>query len=94
MFGKTSYNELLGIGISEVLLNLISCHVFMKKTKETVILLCHYCLVNYNLSKRFVILEHNFNHLSGVPNEVKQIIHAIHIQKYIFLWHVTQKFPL
>ena len=32
VFYDGSYNELLGIGIPEVLMNFISCHGFMKKT--------------------------------------------------------------
>ena len=46
MFASTSYNELPGIGIPEVLMNLISCHGFMKKTDSTVILLCSSRLVS------------------------------------------------
>ena len=46
IFEETSYNELLGIGIPELLMNLISCHVFMKKTNSTVILVCRYWLVD------------------------------------------------
>ena len=35
---QTSFNILLGIVIPELLLNLLSCHGFMKKLNETVIL--------------------------------------------------------
>ena len=76
-----SSNELLGIGIAEVLMNLISCHGLMKKINSTVILLCHTRLVEYYLEKGFVCLQHNSKHLSIVPNEVKQIIHSIEIHK-------------
>ena len=41
-----SYNELIGIGISEVLTNLISCHGFMKNKNSTVIFLCRTQLVD------------------------------------------------
>ena len=30
-FGETSFNVLLGIGITELLMNLVSCHNFMRK---------------------------------------------------------------
>ena len=33
------------------------------------------------LEKWFVILQHNYKHLSSVPNEVKKIIDAIYMQK-------------
>ena len=46
VFEDKSYNELLGIGISEVLVNLISCRGFMNNKNSTVILVCHSRLVN------------------------------------------------
>ena len=65
----------------------------MKKTSSAVILVWRSWLFNYYLSKVFVNIEHNSNHLSSVTNEVKQIIHATNIQKQIFLWRATQQFP-
>ena len=43
---EASYNELLGIGIPKVLINLITCHRLMNKPNSTVILVCQYVLVN------------------------------------------------
>ena len=37
-FKETSFNLLLSIEIPELLLNLVSCHGFMKKSNSTVIL--------------------------------------------------------
>ena len=37
-FKETSFNLLLGIGITEMLLNLVSCHGFMMKFNSNVIL--------------------------------------------------------
>ena len=62
-----SYNELLGIGILEGLMKLISCNGIMKKN-VTVILLCRTWLVEYYLSKGLVILEQNSKNLSTLPN--------------------------
>ena len=76
-----SYNELRGIGILEVLMNLIYCHELMKNINSTVVLVCQYRLVNYYLEKGFVILEHNYKQLSSVPNDVKLGIHAINKRK-------------
>ena len=81
VFENKSYNELLGIGIPEVIMNLISCHGFTKNTISNFILVCHYWLVNYNYAKGFVIIEHNSQHSRSVPNETKQLIHAINKQK-------------
>ena len=44
-FEKISFYLLLGIGILELLLNLVSCHGFMKKPNSTVILNFLYCLI-------------------------------------------------
>ena len=90
VFENTSYNESLGIFIPEVLMDLIPCHWFTKNTNSTVILVLYRQLVNYYLEKGFVIIEHNSKHLSSVPKEANQIIHAINIQKYILLWRATQ----
>ena len=50
-----------------------------------VILLCRNRFVEYYLEKGFVILAHNPKNLSIVPNEVKQIMHAIdmHDSEYV-----------
>ena len=56
LFEDNSYNELLGIVISEVLMNLISCQEFMKSSDSTVMLVFRSRLVNYYLSKGFIIL--------------------------------------
>ena len=39
-FKEKYFNLLLGIGIPELLLNLVSCHGFMLKSRSTVILNC------------------------------------------------------
>ena len=55
-FDDTSFNILLGIGITELLLNLVSCHGFMKKQNSTVILNCQNGLINNYSSKVFHII--------------------------------------
>ena len=40
IFKRTSSNILIGIGIPELLLNLVSCHGLMKKLNSTIILKC------------------------------------------------------
>ena len=74
MFEQTSYDILLGIGIPEVLLNLVSCHGFMEKPNSTVILNFQYRLVNNYLSKVLFIISNNSKNLSSLPNDVKLII--------------------
>ena len=38
--GKKSYDKRLGIGIPDLLMNLISCHFFLKNINTIVILKC------------------------------------------------------
>ena len=56
-FEQTSFNILIGIGIPELLLNLVSFHRFMKKPNSTVILNFRSRLVNNYLEKGFYINE-------------------------------------
>ena len=47
-FKETIFNLLLGIDIPELLLNLLSCHVFMNKSNSTLIINFRSCMVkNY-----------------------------------------------
>ena len=82
---QASYNILLGIGIPEVLMNLVSCHGFVEKPNLTSILNLRSRLVDYYLAKIIVIIQHNSNKLSSVPNDVKLRIHVIDKQKTYFV---------
>ena len=53
----------------------------MRKPNSTAILVCWCRLVNYYLSKGFVIIEHNYTQLSSVWNDLRLMIHAIYKQK-------------
>ena len=52
-------------------MQILSYDELMKDTNVTTILLFRNWLVEYYLSKGFVILEHNFKTLISVPNEEK-----------------------
>ena len=60
---------------------------------STTILLWRIYLVEYFLSKGFVILEHNSKNLSSAPNEVKQTINVINIHKSEFVMDCYTKIP-
>ena len=45
-FENRTYNAVSGIGIPELLLNIISCHVFVNNTKSDFILSCRRQLVD------------------------------------------------
>ena len=76
-FKDKSFNVLLGIGIPELLLNLVSFHGFMKKPNLTVILNLPTRLINNYLFKGLAIIEQNTKQLNLLSNYVKLIINVI-----------------
>ena len=71
------FNKLLGKVIPYLLMNLLSCSVFMKNINSTVIRTIPSQMLEYYLSKGFVVLECNSKNLKITSNEEKQIIHAM-----------------
>ena len=61
--GEKSFNIILGIGIKYFLMNLISCHGFLKNINYVVILKFPKRILEYYFSKGFTILEYNVNNL-------------------------------
>ena len=57
IFGNTTYNDISGIGITGLLMNIISWNGFVKDTNLVVIFSCHIKLVPYYISKGFVLHE-------------------------------------
>ena len=51
------YNNLLGIGIPDLLLNLLSCHGFFKNSCSVVIIKCPNRISEYYFNKGIVELE-------------------------------------
>ena len=74
--GDKRFDRILGIGIPDLLMNLMSCHGFLKNINSVVILKFPKRMLEYYFSKGFTILECNDNNLAKLPNEVKKIIHA------------------
>ena len=68
-FGKT-FDKLLGIEITDLIMNLLPCHGFRKNINSTVILLCPSQMLEYYFPKVF-FLERNSNNLKGIANETK-----------------------
>ena len=69
----TSFDELSGIVIPEILLNIVFCYDFVQDNKSTLILACRIKLVLYYLYKYFVILEQDSLALKNVPRRVKNV---------------------
>ena len=72
------FNILLGIGIPELLLNLVSYNERLEKPNSTVILNCWYYLVNNYLSKGLYIIEKDSKKKGRLLNDVKFIINVIY----------------
>ena len=74
--GDTSFDRILGIGITDLLMKLMSCCGFLKNINSIVILKFPKMMLEYYFSIWFNILDCNGNNLEKLPNEVKQKIHA------------------
>ena len=59
------YNNLFGIGIPDILLNMLSCHGFIKNDDSIVILKCPNRMSEYYFNKVFVELTCDEDHLKN-----------------------------
>ena len=64
-FEDTSFYELSGISIPEILLNILYCYGFVQGKKSTLILTCRSKLVSYYLSKSLVVLDQDYQTLNN-----------------------------
>ena len=60
-----SYDKILGIGITYLLMNLISCHGFSRNKNSAVILKCPKRMLEYYFSKIFTLVEYNTKKLEN-----------------------------
>ena len=75
-YGDKRFNIILGIGIPDLLMNLMSSRGFLKNIDSVVILKFPKRMLEYYFPKLFIILECNDNNLEKLPNDVKQRIDA------------------
>ena len=61
--GDKSFDRILSIGITDLLMDLMSCHGFLKNIDSVVILKCPKRMLEYYFSKGFTIWECNYNNL-------------------------------
>ena len=54
-FENRTYNYVSGMSIPELIINIITCYLFVNDMKSAVILSCHSKVVDYYLQKWFVI---------------------------------------
>ena len=91
-FEQTSFNILLGIGVPELLLNLVSCHGFMKKPNSTVILNFQYHLVKTYLEKVFYVIESDSKQKFMLPNNLELRANVIDKLDTDFSWQKKRNF--
>ena len=75
-FKNTKLNNVSGLGIPDVLMNIMSCHGFLQPSISKVILTCGSALVPYYPSKGFVIVETKEGVKYNIKMSVKDKINA------------------
>ena len=70
------YDNLFGIGIPDILLNMLSFHVFLNNNESIVILKCPNRMSEYYFNKVFIPLTCDEDHLNKLPISVQQRVGA------------------
>ena len=65
-----------GLGITKIMMNIMSCHGFSKSIISTVIIKCRSTLVAYYLSKGFLIFEKEEGKFENIPEKYLRKIYA------------------
>ena len=92
-FENRTYNVVSGIGIPELLMDVISYHEFVNNTKSAVIFSCCIKLVDYYLQTCFVLHEKNPNDFNNVPLRAKQRINSEHLYRNDFVMACYSTIP-
>ena len=71
-YSRKLFDKLLVKFIPDLSMNLLSCHGFMRNINSTVIYKFTSRMLEYYLSKGFVVLECNSNNLKIISNEEKK----------------------
>ena len=71
-----SYDNVLGIGIPDLLMNLLSCHGFLKNKDSVVIIKCPNGMFEYYFSKGFIHFDCDKKKLEKLPSEINNRIGA------------------
>ena len=79
----TSFGEILGIDIPEILLNIVPCYGFVQEYTPTVMLAFISKLVSYYLYRGFVMISKDNQDLKNTPNRVKQRTHVFDMYEMI-----------
>ena len=79
-------DNLFRIGIPDILLNMLSCQVFLNNNESIVILKCPNRMSEYYFNKGFIKLTCDDDHLKTVPLWVKDIVGAeLKVNSYLVI---------
>ena len=70
------YDNLFGIGIPDILLNMLSCHGFLNNNESIVILKCPNRMSKYYFNKLFIQITCDEDHFFKNPVKVKDRVGA------------------
>ena len=70
------YDNLFGIGIPDILLNMLSCHGFLNNNESIVIIKFPNRMSEYYFNKGFIEFTCDEDHLNKIPLFVKQRVGA------------------
>ena len=82
-FGNIKFNNLSGLGINEILMNIMSYHSLAKSTTLRVIFACLTALVPYYISKGSIIIETEVSGVDDIPRNVKKSNLIIYIKRTV-----------
>ena len=71
------YNNIFGIGIPDIFVNMFSCQGFINNNDSIVILICPNRLSQYYFNKVFTQLKCDEDHLKKNPELVKETVGAV-----------------
>ena len=70
------YDNLFGIGIPDIFMNMLSCQVFINNSESIVIIKCPNRISQYYFNNRFIQLPCDKDHLEKIPENVKERVGA------------------
>ena len=85
------YDNVLGFGIPDLLMTLLSCQGFLENNESIVILKCPHMMFEYYFNKGFIIFDYDENNFKRFPSEIKYRVGAevtVNSDK-VMIWSAT-----
>ena len=91
-FGKIKFNDLFGLVITEIMMNIMSCHGFSESTISTVIFMCLSALVPHYFSKGFLFLKKKKLGLKTHQKKLSRKSMLLHYMTKRYFWCVNKQY--